>query len=117
MSENTLPSPLGHLVLVKIPSVEHKSSGGILLSTMLNSTERNRQEDGKQIGHVVELGPNAYKAFGDGEPWVKKGDKVFFKRYAGVEYRTTNEDGSLGDLYRAVNDDDIFLKLPEGDAQ
>lgn len=106
VDKEKLPVPLGHLVMVSIPEKEVVSSGGIIL-TPLKSDIR-REEDGSQIGFVHAIGPTAYASLGDGTPWVKVGDKVYFKRYAGVEYRA-NKDAPL---YRIMNDDDIYMIFP-----
>lgn len=107
MSE-LLPKPLGHLVLLSIDKEEQVSTGGIILHTSVNELDRKRHEDARQIGTVVELGPHAYKELGDGTAWVKPGDRVYFKRYSGLEYRTKE-----GMLYRVVPDDDIYMLMPE----
>lgn len=104
-----VPHPLGHVILVKVDDVERVTKGGIILDTAFDSKERQRQEDARTIGTVVELGPTAYEAFG--EPWVKVGDIIHFKRYSGVEVRDENKV-----LYRLMNDDDAIAKYdPEGE--
>lgn len=111
---DTLPVPLGHLVLLHIDPVSEFSVGGLRIR---DKEEADRLESGSQIGTVVSLGPTAYVSLGDGTPWVKPGDSVYFKRYAGIEYRPLGHEikgvkRKVGDLYRVVNDDDIFAIFP-----
>jgi len=114
MSDCKFPVPLGHLVMVHIEPVSTTTESGL---HVLDKKEAQRIEDGSQIGHVVVLGPDAYKGFGDGSPWVKEGDLVYFKRYAGIEYRQVikrpGQVDKVGELYRLMNDDDIFAIFPE----
>lgn len=111
---DTLPVPLGHLVLLSIKPVPQYSDGNL----RIRSTEdAHRDESATQIGTVVSLGDTAYKSLGDGTPWVKPGDIVYFKRYSGIEYRPLGSESTkvrtiVGDLYRVVNDDDIYAIFP-----
>lgn len=97
--------PAGHRVLIKLDPVVETSKGGIIISS---GKDQKRESQGMETGEVLELGPTAYKDFG--EAWVKVGDKVKFKRYEGVY----EEVGEVG--YRILNDDDIFA-IVEGEAQ
>lgn len=107
MTEKSLPKPCGHLVMIHISRLETRSTGGIILSTEGDPNERKRLEDGRQVGIVHSIGQNAWKDMGDGSPWASIGDKVYFKRYAGIEYRDKDDE-----LYRIVNDDDIHAVFP-----
>lgn len=116
---DTLPTPLGHLVILHIDPVSQVSAGGL---TIRDKDEAERLEAGSQIGTVVSLGPTAYATIGDGTPWVKPGDTVYFKRYAGIEYRPLAKEipgfkRKSGELYRVVNDDDIFAIFPPVDEE
>ena len=63
-----------------------------------------------ETGTVVSLGPNAYKAFDDGTPWVVVGDVVKFQRYEGV--LIIEDEGTDDEVhYRILNDDDVFCKV------
>lgn len=98
--------PVGHRILVKTKKVEEKSVGGIIIP----SDTRTREQRGMEEGEVVALGPNAYKAFDDGTPWVKVGDIVKFQRYEGILI-IENEDKPDEVHFRILNDDDIFCKV------
>ena len=64
-----------------------------------------REQKGTEIAQVVELGPTAYKAFDDGEPWCKAGDYVKIQRYSG-------EDTEIdGEFYRTINDNEVIALL------
>ncbi len=104
--------PCGHLILVEIEPLpedlkqEKVSKGGIVIRAALSEHEINRHEDGRQIGKLVAVGFQAWKAFGDGTPWANIGDRIYFKRYAGIEFRDSEDK-----LYRVMNDDDMWLVL------
>lgn len=90
--------PVGHRVLIKPDELETETETGIVyrLDT--------KQERGGQIfGTIIDIGPNAWKAFDDGEPWAKVGDRVAYARYAGkgITDPVTKEE------YVILNDDDI----------
>lgn len=124
-----LPVPLGHLVMVRVPELDRVSSGGIILKD-----DSRREQNGEQKGFVHSIGPDAYKSLGDGSRWVEVGDEVYFKRYAGIEFRDDwDEDEQIKQdqsvygkarvitkkikhsvLYRLMNDDDIYAVFPEG---
>lgn len=106
-----LPVPLGHLVMVRVPLKDEMSKGGICLTPLHKDLKR--EENGEQIGFVESIGPEAYKTLGDGTPWVSVGDKVYFKRYAGIEFR--DKEDKMAELYRLMNDDDIYAKFLEED--
>lgn len=92
--------PVGNKVLIKVGQVETKI-GSIYLTDELSLKE----QLAKTSGEVISIAPFAYRAFGDGRPWVKVGDKVLFQKYGGLQHKV-DEDGILMD-YRIVNDEDI----------
>lgn len=98
--------PAGHRVLIKLDPVSgekvEKSKGGIIVNVSPEE-EVLRQQQGTEAGTVIALGKSAYMDF-TGDPWVKVGDRVRFRRYEGVYI----EDGE--DHYRILNDEDIFAK-------
>lgn len=73
----TTLKPLGDRVLVKIQSLEEKTTGGILLPTTAQTKP--------QGGEVVAVGDG--KTLGDKkiEPSVQKGKHVVYSKYAGTE--------------------------------
>ena len=93
--------PVGHTVLIKYDEAEKMTESGIYIHI------DTRLEDASQvIGTVVDYGDQAWKAFSKdftGEPWVKKGDRVFFARYAGKMI----EDPDTEEKYMIMNDEDI----------
>lgn len=107
MKEKSLPRPCGHLILVHIPRIETRSGGGIILHTEGDPAERKRVEDSRQTGILHSVGQTGWSDIGDGSPWAEVGDKVYFKRYAGVEYRDKDDE-----LYRIMNNDDIMAVFP-----
>jgi chaperonin GroES len=90
--------PAGHRLLVKPEQFQEKTAGGIFVP----ETTREKETKASMRGVVVEIGPTAWKAFDDGQPWAMVGDTVIFAKYAGVEVR---ENGSE---YRLINDEDII---------
>lgn len=90
--------PVGHRILIKLDAAENISKGGIHLGD-----DQRREQRGMESGVVVALGPTAYADF-SGEPWVKVGDTVNFKRYEG-DYKEVD-----GEHFRILNDEDILCK-------
>ena len=72
--------PAGHRVMIEVKEIEKTSQGGIILAAKTILDEKRAIEKGK----VVALGNSAYKDF-SGDPWVKVGDIVWFKKYAGLK--------------------------------
>lgn len=91
--------PVGHRLIIKLDDVEEVSKGGILLPDV------NRERSAaRTIGTIIAIGPNCWKAFDDGEPWAKIGDKVVVSKYAGK--RIKDPDFPELDL-QVLNDEDI----------
>ena len=111
-------TPCGHRVLVKAKDVELESEGGIILTA--NETEKRLEKAGICEGHVVQIGPTAWKAY-DKEysldehgtytkekptkPWAKIGDRVYYSQYGGkfivdpttdIEYVMLNDEDIIG---------------------
>lgn len=89
--------PVGHRVLVKPLPLEKQSKGGIILS------HDERKEKAQVRGTVVSIGPTAWKAFDNGEPWAAVGDEVWFAQYGGYLVRDPETD----EEYRLLNDEDV----------
>ena len=95
--------PAGHRVRVQIDKLEEVSSGGIIIA---RNDKGVREQSGVETGILVAIGPTAWKAFDDGRPWAKVGDRVKIVKYSG-----NNDDETFketGIMYRTVNDDDII---------
>lgn len=93
--------PAGHRVLIRPEVVEEKTQGGIILA----ATTKDRDQQATMRGTVEAVGINAWKAFDDGQPWAKVGDKVVFRKYAGEVIK----DGDIE--YRVINDEDILSTI------
>lgn len=98
--------PTGFRVLVELADVEKKSKGGIILTHEGGESVHKR---GQETAVVVELGPTAFKAYDDGQPWCKVGDKVRIIRYSG----NVIEDTDTGKMYSIINDEDIYAVLED----
>jgi chaperonin GroES len=77
--------PLDDRVLVKQSSAEETTKGGIVLP----DTAKEKPQRGK----VIATGPGKLLDSGDrGKMGVKKGDEVFYAKYAGTEIKIDGED-------------------------
>lgn len=102
-------TPLGHRVLVKSEDIEHQTPAGIVLVE-----DERLKKAGQMRGVIVAVGDQAWKAFDkefNGKPWAKPGDIVIYARYAGKEV----EDPTTGETFIVMNDEDIVLKISEGE--
>jgi len=95
--------PCGHRVLVLPKVVEEKSEGGIIIHT--DETTMKMEKAGNDIGTLYKVGPNAWKAYDNGEPWAKEGDTVVYARFGGVFVKDPNTDIE----YILLNDEDLAL--------
>jgi len=91
--------PCGDRILIKLRSVEEKSTGGIVLHA---GSDLEREKYAQTEAEVVALGPDAYREF-EGN-WCEVGDHVLVTRYAG-EAKT---DPDTGEIYRVINDVDVL---------
>jgi len=71
----------GHYVAIKPDDVEEVSKGGIVLASEYDSDLKNREEDATTTGTIIDIGPDAWKAFGSDKPWAKIGDRVNYVRH------------------------------------
>ncbi len=72
--------PLEDRVLVKQCEAEEKTAGGIVLP--------DTAKEKPQIGEVIAVGPGKMLDSGKRSPvGVKKGDKVYYAKYAGTEVK------------------------------
>lgn len=77
--------PLDDRVLIKQSEAEEKTAGGIVLP----DTAKEKPQKGK----VISVGPGKLLDSGKrGEMSVKKGDDVFYGKYAGTEIKIDGED-------------------------
>ena len=93
--------PLGRAVLVKPYQVEEKTAGGILLPDQV----RTKDQLAEQKAIVVEVGPWCWRD--EPAPRAQPGDKILFSKWAGYQAIGTAD----GEVYRVVNDSDIFMAI------
>ena len=94
-----LPEPQGYKLLIAIPKLEEKTSGGVIIPDKLKGME----QTASIIGLVIAMGKAAYKdadKFPDG-PYCKKGDFVIFRSYSGTRFKLRGEE------FRLINDDTV----------
>jgi co-chaperonin GroES (HSP10) len=107
-----LPDPVGHFMLIALPTMAEQTAGGIIIPTAVNERER----AASVVGTVLAMGPSCYKdrqRFPDGA-WCKEGDKVLFSRYQGMRFKSKDiESGEMVE-YRMLADDAITGTVPDG---
>ena len=94
-----LPEPQGYKLLIAIPKLEEKTSGGVIIPDKLKGME----QTASIIGLVIAMGKAAYKdsdKFPDG-PYCKEGDFVIFRSYSGTRFKLRGEE------FRLINDDTV----------
>jgi len=70
----------------------------------LPQSSRDREQYAMTFGVVVAIGPTAWKAFDDGKPWCKVGDRVSYAKYGGFVI----EDPESKEHFRLLNDEDVI---------
>ncbi len=90
--------PAGHRVLV-LPDIPPDKIGSLFVPSWVKA---NRSIE-NIFGEIIAIGPNAWKAFDEGKPWAKVGDRVAFAKYGGFNL----EDPDTKIQYRLLNDEDI----------
>ena len=108
VAKSIMPEPKGWKVLIAIPQIKEKTSGGIYIPDDL----RQRESSASIFGYVVALGDLAYmdeKKFPTG-PWCKAGDWVLFRSYSGTRLMVDEQE------FRLINDDTVeaVVESPEG---
>lgn len=91
--------PCGFHIIVK-PDFEEVTKGGIVLAVSDRSGVAYCD-----TGVVVAIGPTAWKAYDNGEPWAKIGDRVGYGRYAGKI------------VYHKETPNEKYILLADGDVQ
>jgi len=94
--------PCGHRVLVRPDKVEERTRGGSGL--FIPAQSRDREQYAMTFGAILAVGPTAWKAFDDGKPWAKVGDRVSYAKYGGFII----EDPETKEHYRLLNDEDVI---------
>lgn len=119
MNNYKVKAALGNRLLIKCDVLEktlkkegeaYKTKGGIYLPAKNEIAEQeNRRQEGAETGVIVDMGYMAFKGLGDGTAWANVGDRVGFKRYAGINpYPDGSPDGFI---YRCIDDEDICVLL------
>ena len=94
-----LPEPKGYKLLIAIPKLEEKTSGGVIIPDKLKGLE----QTASIIGLVIAMGKAAYNdadKFPNG-PYCKEGDFVIFRSYSGTRFKLRGEE------FRLINDDTV----------
>lgn len=99
--------PTGHHCLVKPDKVEEKTAGGLWKPDQAIQKQRGNM----QIGTIVALGPQCFKAFDDGEPWAAVEDRVVYAKYGGKVFNYLEEKDTEEHALRLLNDEDILLVI------
>jgi len=99
---------VGHRVLIKPEHFAEEVADGAIKGFKLDVGEDWKRDKAATVIGVIEgIGPNAWKAFDDGDPWAKVGDKVYYAKYSG---KTITEDDKD---YIVCNDEDVIAIVHE----
>lgn len=98
---------VGHRVLLEPAFTTEKTEWGFDLA--VGDTYK-YEKAATEVGRIVSIGPNAWKAFDDGEPWAKVGDKVIFAKHGGKFIDDPEDDDKQ---YIIINDEDIQCIIEE----
>lgn len=94
-----LPEPKGYRILIALPDVQEKTSGGIIRL----DDHRKKEETASILGFVLKVGPDCYidpDRFPSG-PYCKEGDWVIFRSYSGTRFKVKGKE------FRLINDDTV----------
>lgn len=95
---------VGHRLVVKPDEIQKYSKGGVLIVS-----DENRELAAQTFGTVVGIGPQCWAEFGDGTPWVEKGDRIVYAKYAGFTVKVPNDEEDR--KYVIINDSDVVGKV------
>lgn len=97
---------LGNRVLIKPDDIEEVTAGGIVIAQ--TSTYVRDEKAATTTGTVIDYGPAAWlDPIMGGEPWVKRGDRVVYARYAGKFVTDPDND----EEFVVINDDAIQARI------
>ncbi len=101
--------PCGNYVIVK-PEVIKRDGLIELPDDMVN-----REDTAKVRGKLIAVGDSAWKDCGDGKPWAKVGDRVYFKRHVSDKIEDENDldERSKPRLYFLLSDLDILATIED----
>jgi len=90
----------------------YTTDGGIFIPEESETVkEIQRERAGQELGTLVAVGPTAWRAYDDGHPWAKVGDRVAYAKHGGsfiVDPATEIE-------YILLNDNDIKAVITKED--
>jgi chaperonin GroES len=98
--------PLDLRVLVMPDAIEKKTPGGIIMP----ETARERDEFAQCEGVLVAVGECSWQGSGPDFTRPIPGDRVLFAKYGGIMI-----DGTDGNKYRIMNDEDVTARIIGGD--
>jgi co-chaperonin GroES (HSP10) len=99
-----IPKPVGHKLLVMVPTAEEKTNGGIYLP----DKERDLSQSASPVVYVVAMGPAAYqdhRRFPNG-PSCEPGQWVLVQSFSGSRMKIKGDDGKIYE-FRLINDDAV----------
>lgn len=97
--------PTGHRLLVKPDSLEEADptiAAAKKVGIVLSDLSERMEQTAIDTGIVLDIGPNAWKAFDDGHAWAKRGDRVVYAKYGGKLVK----DGE--NKFLILNDEDVI---------
>ncbi len=109
---------VGHRILLKLEKLVDieadktralAESAGLVLPDKVQEDLNNaayREQSSVDRGHVIQVGPSAFKDFGT-EPWIKDGDYIAFARFSGKIIK----DPFGTEEYVVINDEDVICKF------
>lgn len=94
-----LPEPSGYRLLIAIPELDKKTTGGVYIP----DERRGAEETASIIGYVIKAGPDAYKDEGKfpSGAWCEEGDFIIFRSYSGTRFKVAGRE------FRLINDDTV----------
>ena len=95
---------VGHRVLVEPFEVETETKSGIKLVV-----NEDREFAAQEYGTIIDIGPDAWKDFGNGNRWAEVGDKIIYSRYGGKIVRDPND----ARKFVILNDEDVLARFEE----
>ncbi len=100
----------GHYIAIKPDDIEKVSDGGIVLAAEYDSNLKSREEAASTRGVIIDIGPDAWKAFESDKPWAKVGDIVHFVRHASkiIEDTSDMKDGKPTKIFVLVDENVIW---------
>lgn len=100
---------LGHRVLIK-PFLNKKTTTDSGIVFRLDVNDRQAAIDSDR-GTVVAIGPQAYKDYGDGTPWIEVGDFVYYSKYGAKVIKDEQAENDEDKIYVICNDEDVLLGM------